>query len=76
MREGDKCKTAFKCKFGVFKYKVMPFSLTNAPAAFQYFRNNIFSNILGVFVIVYLDGILIFSKSKEEHKEHVREVLR
>jgi hypothetical protein len=53
----------------------MPFGLTNAPAAFQYFMNDIFSNILGVFVIVYLDNILIFSKNEEEHKEHVREVL-
>jgi hypothetical protein len=53
----------------------MPFGLTNAPAAFQYFMNDIFNDTLGVFVIVYLDDILIFSKNEKEHKEHVREVL-
>jgi hypothetical protein len=61
IREGDKWKTTFKCKFGVFEYKGMPLGLTNAPAAFQYFMNNIFSDILRVFIIVYLDDIVIFS---------------
>jgi hypothetical protein len=64
IREGDEWEMAFKCKFGVFNYKVMLFGLTNALAAFQYFMNYIFSDILGVFVIVYLEDILIFSKKQ------------
>ena len=54
----------------------MPFGLTNAPAAFQHFMNDIFSNMIDVSVIVYLDDILIYSDDKAQHKAHVREVLR
>ena len=54
----------------------MPFGLTNAPAAFQQFINSVFSDLLDVCVIVYLDDVLIFSDSLEQHHEHVREVLR
>lgn len=54
----------------------MPFGLTNAPAAFQHFMNDILRDILDVYVIVYLDDILVYSKNKEEHESHVREVLR
>jgi SepF-like predicted cell division protein (DUF552 family) len=54
----------------------MPFGLTNAPAVFQCFMNDIFSDLLNIYVIVYLDNILIFSKSKEEHVGHVKEVLK
>ena len=53
----------------------MPFSLTNAPAAFQRFMNDIFSDMLNVCVLVYLDDILIYSNNIEQHREHVREVL-
>ena len=53
----------------------MPFSLTNAPAAFQQFVNTIFADLLDVSVIVYLDNMLIISEDKASHKEHVREVL-
>ena len=53
----------------------MPFRLTNAPAAFQHFMNDIFSDMLDVSVIVYLDDILIYSDNKAQHKAHVREVL-
>jgi hypothetical protein len=55
---------------------VMPFGLTNAPAAFQHFMNDIFSDLLDVAVIVYLDDILVYSDNLEDHKKHVREVLR
>jgi hypothetical protein len=53
----------------------MPFGLTNAPAAFQHFVNSIFADLLDVCVVVYLDDILIYSDSPEEHTRNVREVL-
>jgi len=54
----------------------MPFGLSNAPSAFQRLMNEIFANILDVFVVVYLDDILIYSDNLTEHKRHVKEVLR
>ena len=54
----------------------MPFSLSNAPAAFQQFINTIFTNLLDVCVIVYLDDILVFSENESLHEEHIQEVLR
>ena len=74
--EGDEWKTAFRTRYGSFEWLVMPFGLTNAPAAFQRFMNDIFSDLLDVTVIVYLDDILIFSDNPADHKKHVREVLR
>src|SRR6202789_3115664 len=74
--EGDEWKTAFRTRYGSFEWLVMPFGLTNAPAAFQRFMNDIFSDLLDVTVIVYLDNILIFSDNPADHKKHVREVLR
>ncbi|QRV95333.1 Retrotransposable element Tf2 protein [Ceratobasidium sp. AG-Ba] len=75
IKEGDEWKTAFKTRYGLFKYLVMPFGLTNAPATFQHFMNDIFRDILDVYVIIYLDDILVFSKNEEDHEKHVREVL-
>ena len=74
--EGDEWKTAFRTRYGSFEWLVMPFGLTNAPAAFQRFMNDIFSDLLDVHVIIYLDDILIYSDDPSEHKKHVREVLR
>ncbi|KAF8831748.1 hypothetical protein HHX47_DHR1001045 [Lentinula edodes] len=74
--EGDEWKTTFRTRYGSYEWKVMPFGLTNAPAAFQRFVNDIFSDMLDVCVIVYLDDILIYSDTPEEHREHVKEVLR
>ena len=74
--EGDELKTAFRTCYGSFEWRVMPFGLTNAPAAFQRFINSIFADLLNVCVVVYLDDILIYSNSPEEHSCHVREVLR
>ena len=54
----------------------MPFGLSNAPTAFQWFVNTIFSNLLDVCVIVYLDDILVFSENESLHKEHIWEVLQ
>lgn len=73
MRPGDEWKTAFRCHRGHFEYLVMPFGLTNAPAIFQAMM--IFSDILDVFVVVYLDDILIFSPSLDDHRHHVANVL-
>jgi hypothetical protein len=76
IKEGDEWKTAFKTKYGLFEYLVMPFGLRNAPAAFQHFMNDIFRDILDVYVVIYLDDILIFSETKELHIEHLKEVLQ
>ena len=74
--DGDEWKTAFRTRYGSFEWRVMPFGLTNAPSAFQRFMNDIFSDMLDVHVIIYLDDILIYSDDPTEHKKHVREVLR
>ena len=74
--EGDEWKTAFRTRYGSFEWLVMPFRLTNAPAAFQRFMNDIFSDHLDVSVTIYLDDILIYSDNPADHKQHVREVLR
>ncbi|QRW23019.1 Retrotransposable element Tf2 protein [Rhizoctonia solani] len=75
VKEGNEWKTAFRTKYGLFKYLVMPFGLTNAPAAFQHFMNDLFRDLIDVTVVIYLDDILIFSENPEEHPSHVREVL-
>jgi hypothetical protein len=74
--EGEEWKTAFRTRYGSFEWLVMPFGLSNAPAAFQCFMNNIFGDLLDVCVIVYLDDILIYSDDMSQHKKHVKEVLR
>ena len=74
--EGDEWKTTFRTRYGSFEWLVMPFGLTNAPAAFQCFINDIFSDMLDVNVIAYLDDILIYSDNPDNHPEHVCEVLR
>ncbi len=76
IREGDEWKTAFRTCYGYFEYQVMPFGLTNAPATFQGYINKILAEKLDVFVIVYLDDILIYTESEgEEHVQAVRWVL-
>jgi len=74
--EGDKWKTAFRTRYGAFKWSVMPFGLTNAPAAFQCFMNDMFSDLLNVCLVVYLDNILIYSDDITQHWSHVKEVLK
>ncbi len=66
IREGDEWKTAFRTRYGHFKYQMMPFRLTNAPATFQSYINKILVEKLDVFVIVYLDDILIYTESEGE----------
>ena len=73
---GDEWKTAFRTRYGSFEWRVMPFGLSNAPAAFQRFVNEIFADMLDVCVVVYLDDILIYSDNPDDHRKHVKEVLR
>ena len=73
--KGDEWKTAFGTQLGLYEYLVMPFGLANAPAHFQSFINVIFRDIIGVYVVVYLDDFLIFSDTEEAHVRHVTEVL-
>ncbi|KAJ7998708.1 hypothetical protein DPEC_G00207680 [Dallia pectoralis] len=75
IREGDEWKTAFITHRGHYEYCVMPYGLTNAPAVFQAFMNDIFRDMIDRFVIVYIDDILIFSNSLVEHVCHVKQVL-
>jgi Reverse transcriptase (RNA-dependent DNA polymerase) len=69
-------KTAFCTRYGSFEWLVMPFGLTNVPGGFQKFLNGIFSDLLNVYVIIYLDDILIFSDNEDDHFQHVFEVFK
>ncbi|MBW0572593.1 hypothetical protein O181_112308 [Austropuccinia psidii MF-1] len=75
IKEGDEHLAAFRTKYGCFEYLVMPFGLTNSPASFQNLVNYIFQDLLDVYVVVYLDEIMVFSKSEEEHVTNVSTVL-
>ncbi|MBW0557241.1 hypothetical protein O181_096956 [Austropuccinia psidii MF-1] len=75
IKNGDEHLTAFRTKYGSFENLVMPFGLTNAPASFKNLGNDIFQDLLDVYVVVYLDDIMVFSKSEEEHFTHVSTVL-
>jgi hypothetical protein len=75
MAEGEEWKTVFRTRYGLFESLVMPFRLTNAPASFQHFINDVLRPYLDVFVTAYLDDILIYSDNLEDHRRHVLKVL-
>ena len=75
IRPGDEHKTAFTSRYGTYEFLVMPFGLTNAPATFQTAMTSLFAEWLDVFVIVYLDDILIYSPTKDDHINHVTQVM-
>jgi hypothetical protein len=76
IRHEDVSKTTFTTRYGFYEYLVMSFGLTNASAHFMYLMNLVFMPELDKFVVVFIDDILIYSKSKEEHAEHLRIVLQ
>ncbi|KAL0411015.1 UNVERIFIED_CONTAM: Retrovirus-related Pol polyprotein from transposon [Sesamum latifolium] len=75
IKEGDEAKTTVVTRYGAFEFLVMPFGLTNAPATFSTLMNQVLHGFLDEFVVVYLDDIVVYSRTLAEHVEHLRQVL-
>ncbi|MBW0575574.1 hypothetical protein O181_115289, partial [Austropuccinia psidii MF-1] len=75
IKKGDENLTCFTTKYGSYEYLAMPFGLTNAPSSFQNLINDNFYDLLDIYIVVYLDDIMVFSKSEEEHVTHVSTVI-
>jgi hypothetical protein len=75
IRESDIPKTTLCTRYGLYKYTMMSFRLTNAPTYFMYLMNKMFMEYLDKFVVVFIDDILVYSNTEEEHEEHLRLVL-
>jgi hypothetical protein len=76
IRDKDIPKTAFSTRYRLYEYLVMSFGLTNALAYFMYLMNSVFMSELDKFIVVFIDDILVYSKSTEDHEEHLRVVLQ
>jgi len=76
IREGDEWKTAFRTWYGLYEFQVMPFGLTNAPSTFQDMMNHIFSDMIDLGLLVFMDDILVYAKTEEEHDDLAKEVLK
>jgi hypothetical protein len=76
VRECDILKTAFVSRYGLYEFTVMSFGLINAPSYFMYMMNKVFMEYPDKFVMVLIDDILVYSRSEEEHKGHLRLVLQ
>jgi len=74
--EGEEWKNAFRTRYGLFEFKVMPFGLTNGPSTFQDMMNHILSDVLNIGVLAYMDDIFVYGKTRQEHNDLVKEVLR
>ena len=76
IKDEDIFKTTFRTRYGHYEFVVVPFRLTNALAIFMCLMNNVMHKYIDKFVVVFIDDILIYSKSEEEHKEHLKIVLQ
>src|SRR5271166_2269843 len=75
IKEGDEWKTAFRIRYGLYEFQVLPLGLINTPASFQRLINSILHEYQDVFVLAYLDDILVYSAMMKEHRKHITQVL-